>query len=59
MFPLRWRGTGKKAPPHLSPPDLKARGFNMLTEREIRISNWRILCVRGGEASKGKELGKY
>ena len=49
---------GNKSPPHLVPPDLTARGVRMPTESEIRISNRRVLCVGGGEAGKGKELGK-
>ena len=30
----------------------------MPTEMEIRLSNQRVSCVGGGEACKGKELGK-
>ena len=44
-----------RATPHLAPPDPTARGVRIPTERDIRLSNWRVYSVGGGEARKGKE----
>ena len=47
-----------KAPPHLDPLDPAVQGVRIPTEREISITNRRVLYVGGEEASKEKELGK-
>ena len=46
-----------KDPPNLSPPDPTEQVVRMPTEREIRLSNWRISSMGGGEARNRKELG--
>ena len=44
--------------PQLAPQDPTARRTRISIERGKRLSNRRVLCVGGGEARKGKELGK-
>ena len=51
----RYRNT---APPHLDPPNPTNGGVRILTERDRRLTNWRVLYVGDGEASKEKELRK-
>ena len=47
-----------KSPPHQAPLEPTPRGFRIPTERERRLSNLKVLCLGGGEASRDKELGK-
>ena len=47
-----------KAQTHLDTPDPTAQAVNITTEKDRRLSNWRLSCVGGWEASKGKESGK-
>ena len=42
-----------KSPSHLATLEPTARGVRIPIEREIGISDWRVSCVGGGEASKG------
>ena len=45
-----------KAPPYLNPTETTSQRVRMLKEGQIRLSNRRVSCVGGGEASNGKEL---